>query len=89
MDQDMRDRFIAVETSVSNFQTYYKDNEDRKHAENREDNRKIFDWLEKLPCEVHSTRIKANAIRINWLYVLLSSVIIAGVSVFIRTVMAG
>ncbi len=91
MEQDLRDRFIALETSVSNFQDYYKENENRKHAENREDNRKVFDWLENLPCGANDERIESNKGSIAFNRYLIVGVLIIGVvlGLWVKLVMAG
>lgn len=90
MDQELRDRFISLETSFKDFRKAHKEEALRRHTENREKLNKIFNWLERLPCETIRVKVNNNTKRINWLYLVFIVVVIGGIvlGIWIKQVMA-
>lgn len=59
-----------------------------KQEERHNFNAPKLEKLDNLPCEVHVERMLGFATRINWLYVMFSSVVIGGIAKWVYNVMA-
>ena len=90
MDTELRDRFISLETSFNEFKEAHKINSAQRHKENREKLNKIFNWLERLPCETIKVKVSSNTKRINWLYFVFIVVVVGGIvlGIWVKQVMA-